>query len=402
MLNPNIVTPAQLMGLPGVTAAMTNDIITNRPYAVTADLSKAGFIPAAALAQLAVPLPPVVVKPPTKISVGASPLVISKGGVYSGTASLITVIAGAAENVVIDRMAANNCIANTACNLTVTNSTFTNPFYATDYGLAVWRCQNLAVENNLFNGTRGIIVRDFGNAAKTLRIRYNRGVNISGATSPTHREKISFIQLFKIHVPDGEIAWNWLQNIRGQSATEDAIALAQAGGTPGCPFRIHDNFIDGIFNWPVGGDFSGSGIMAFDPTAGTGLTIGGYTEVFNNVVLDSENKAYAMAGSHDISIHDNRAIKDGTGSTIGTVGSQIWNWGVNAPATPPELFANNTKFFGNFSYWLIKGKRFDFSINHKVDQTGASNVAGVSSEAAERSAYAARVAGAGVVIGPKP
>lgn len=339
-------------------------------------------------------IPDIVVKP--------GPLNITKPGAYSGKeATQITINAlHPLDIVVLDDMTFDNFTCNSPCSLTIQNSTIKGAGSAR--GIQVWGFTTLAILNNLFKGTGGFLATDPHNMGKAARVMNNKGENINASTGPSTRNKSSFLQFQFAAIPDMEIGWNWLKNIRGQSATEDAISLMLAGGTAGHNAKIHDNFVDGVFEWPLitptnQGHFSGSGIMAFDPGNSFGSNAGGFVEVFDNVVLASENEAFACAGGHDIEIHHNRQVSDGTSTAFGTVGLRLWNWN---DKTPAGTFGKNVNIHDNFSCWMVGGKRHDFDI--ATQGTQANNVAGVSTEAAERAAWAANVVASGMTIGPKP
>jgi hypothetical protein len=68
---------------------------------------------------------------------------------------------------------------------------------------------------------------------------------------------------------------------------------AEAGGTAKSPALIHDNLVDGGFQYPHdGSNYSGSGIMCYDPGTSSGLKIGGYTRCFANTVIAIENAGF--------------------------------------------------------------------------------------------------------------
>lgn len=328
----------------------------------------------------------------------APTLFVTHAGVYTGIAGRVVVAAAPDDDVTIDHLTCDSIEAIAPSHLTITNCTITGR--AAEYAIVVWRFQTLVIENNLVMGP-GILFRDFSGLATSARARFNKGINIAGFDGSA-RLKRSFIQAADLHLPDMEIAWNWLENQRGQSATEDALSFMQAGGTPDHPALMHDNLIDGVYNWPVLTinnklTFSGSGIMCYDPGNDPGLTVGGYSRIYNNIVLASENQAIVAAGGHDLDIFANRAVNDGSSTQFGTVAYQAFNWDHKTPAA---LFGQHCALRGNFSSWRVNGVRSDFAIDPRIAQVG--NLAGESTEAAERAAWHARVRAAGYTIGPKP
>lgn len=340
-------------------------------------------------------------------ALAAGSLNITKPGTYGGTdidhplvVTALTLSVGANDDVVLNYIKADSIsVANGGNHLTIINCTASGKGA---YGIAVWRFRNVVIENNDVSGTWGILVRDMDNTAQSLRIRYNLGINISGATGPNTRVKTSFIQLFKVHIPlDAEISYNVERQTRGIGASEDGISLAISGGTPGHPLKLHHNLIDGNFNYPVITaanhlSFSGSGIMAFDPASDTNVTEGGYSIISGNVVLACENQAFACAGGHDIEILGNRAVNDGSRTTFGSIGYQFWNW---ANKTPASVFGKNVSIHDNFSYWMVRGNRIDWSINRAAFQ--ANNLSlNPTTEAIERDTYYKACSAGGIVFGP--
>ena len=331
-------------------------------------------------------------------------LVIRKGGIYTGAYKRIIIAATDGKPVIIDRATLTGpgdlITQNVACDLTVRNTTgSTNPPFKL---LVVWRFTRLTVEHNLLNGTGGILICDHGHSAKFASVCYNRGNNITGATGPETREKVSFIQFQNVHCPNIRVQWNQLENRRGESATEDAISLLRSGGTPDAPADISNNLVHGVFEWPMitgtgHGNFSGSGIMCFDPGESYQVTDGGYARIHDNQVIACENQAYAMAGGHHIEVDHNRAVNDGTTTRCITVAYQAWNWHAR---TPGSLFGAATGFHDNQSYWVGPAGLSNFSIDAPVATDR--NTIMYTTEADEVRLWQAKCAHAKVCLGPTP
>lgn len=442
LINPNTASVAELKSLPGITDAIAANVIAHRtpPYVSGADLlARAGFAPSSAIARMTFaaplpapvpvpvvhpPAPPVapppgitVVAPPPVIVVGPTPpvappvvtppapptipqpLVVTKGGTYTGAYSHLTVNVPASDTtpVVIDRLTLTGpgdlIIVNRANDITITNCTAST----TPPGkfLVVWDAVNIVVEHNQLNGTAGILFSGTRGRVKSVHARFNDGHNITAATGPADKVKSSFIQLQNLHCDDVLIEWNHCRNEPGKSAVEDVISLMRAGGTPAHHAIVRNNCVDGALSYPFGSQYSGSGLMCADPGAASNVTDGGFADITENLVLASENQGIVAAGGHDLLIANNRAVNDGTTTKQSSVGFQVFNW---ANKTPPGVF-KNIAVTGNFSSWLRAGKPSNFSFA-TPPTVASNNTAGTSTEAAERIAWAAKVAAAGVVIGP--
>jgi hypothetical protein len=335
-------------------------------------------------------------------------LTITKGGTYTGAYATIAIAANDGKPVVIDRCALSGpgdlITCDVPCNLTVTNCTASTK--SPGKFAVVWRFTALDVEHNLLNGTGGILVCDDSHTAKSANVSFNRGNNITGATGPATRQYTSFIQFQNVHCYPLAIDWNHLENVQGKSATTDAISLMLSGGLADTQRAdVANNFVHGVFNWPVGPGFNGSGIMAFDPgaTAANSVTVGGFTNVHDNQVVACENQAYVMAGGHHINVQNNRAINDGTETHFLTVPMQAFDWGSVGPATPASVFGQSSIFQDNEIFWTTgSGKpQIKSSIASPVASTNNVTLT-TGSDAAEVRTWAAKCAAAKVCVGPLP
>lgn len=338
--------------------------------------------------------------------VGKVSIAITAGRtLVGGEYDQITVNVHPTDTVTINGVKANNIVVACGGHLTIANTTTVGQG---NYGVVAWRFTDLVFENNETTGTYGFLFRDMDKTARSARVRFNRGTNINGAVDAqgksVARQKVSFIQFQHVSVPGLLIQWNECANVRGQSAVEDCISLMNSGGAATSRAQIANNFVDGVYALPVltGNEtFSGSGIMAFDPGAAQGVAMSGFTDVVNNIVIDSENQGIAMASSNSISIRNNLLVKDGTGSQFGTVPAQVWNWGTPKPATPDSLFAINTYFASNQYNWFVHGKQIAPALDHRVVQSQGANILVATTAAEARDLWAKGIAAAGVKIGPQ-
>lgn len=323
-------------------------------------------------------------------------LVISKGGTYKGGSySTVAINSTGGVPVIIDGLELNgpgNLITvNSDASVTVINCTGSTD--SPHYFLVGNRFKDITIEHNRLNGTAGIVT--WCSNAKFQKIRYNYGFNITGATGPRTRNKTSFIQVDLFHSPNLEIAWNYVKNEKGKSAIEDSISLNRSGGVPGLSALIHDNFIDGAFMYPVGGgNYSGGGIMCYDPASAFNVTEGGYTKCYNNQVIAAEHYGIDCAGSHDIEIYNNRVVNDGTQTQNVEYGIRTFNW------DNKTINSGNINVHDNFAMYLSNGKHKDYVLLTTTAQRN--NVTGITTEDEERAMWAAKVLAAGIVIGPIP
>ena len=164
---------------------------------------------------------------------------------------------------------------------------------------------SVTISHDVLAGTGGILI---GGWQRYISITDNYAENISGARGDGGREFVGFVDLSWCHSA-GEIAWNAVHNVRGQSAVEDVINLYDSGGFPGSPLFVHDNLIDGAYAYGPG-PYSGGGIMAGDGdnNPANAWTWPGYTHVFSNTVVNSDTYGISVSAGHDIEIDHNLTI----------------------------------------------------------------------------------------------
>lgn len=324
-------------------------------------------------------------------------LVITKGGVYTGTYATVDIKAPAGQLVDLERCTftgPGDCVDQTTpCDLKIWNCTFSTN--SPNKAVSVWDFGTVDIEHNLLNGTGGILVHSNGHA-KSVNISYNRGNNITGKTGATSRVKTSFIQVYRVYCQQS-IWWNHLENKPGDSATEDAISELLAGGANASALAdISNNFINGVYNWPRVAGFSGSAIMAFDPGGAFSVVDGGYTHVHDNQVCNSENEAYAMAGANNVELDHNRAVLELSATKFVTTGYRAWNW-----ADKTVKFGTASSFHDNVSCWpRASGKHYDYSIDAPV--TNTNNQPFTSTAAAELARWQQKCDAAKICVGPLP
>ena len=329
----------------------------------------------------------------------AGPIVITKGGTYSGSWENLTdrtpvITIKTTEPVVIQNSiikGKGNLIHSTTVGaiITVKNSTGigVNPNVAgasPGRFINVESAKSLIVDNNYLQSTSGIHVLGYdGNhtTAQTIKVINNRAKNIDGRRSngagswmdfnvrsnvtsgavETGFTYAQFVQLDKVQfVPGVEIAWNEVVNEAGKSRVEDNISIYKSSGTEASPIAIHDNYIEGAFTikpqqadstsdgWKYDWSFSGGGIMLGD---GFGTTVNGdagFVKAFGNTVIGTTNYGIATAAGHDTQIYSNRIVSsgktpDGQWNPRQNVGMYIWDsYGLGAGRFFDNVAHNNT------------------------------------------------------------
>ncbi|WP_310392831.1 hypothetical protein, partial [Hymenobacter sp.] len=240
--------------------------------------------------------------------------------------------------------------------------------------------KNLVMEHNYLERNRGVVLdRWMGNGAsnQTVRIRYNRVLNLIGSYRNNPQQGFSnFVILNTIPgVANIDISWNQVINQPNQSKVEDNINFSDSGGTPASPARVHDNYVQGAYPIPATSpNFSGTGFT----TDGHGYTLAvstGFLEVDNNQFVSTCNGAINIAAGHDVNVHHNRVVTSGYLSTgekldkvyCGINPSNFWK----SPTFGANIrIADNTVGYANWYTNQPFANRFD------IDGTFATTVSG--------------------------
>jgi hypothetical protein len=360
------------------------------------------------------PLPP----PPTSVTFDG-PIVITRGGTYSGnwesTTSAPAVIIRTSEPVVIEhsviRSAGHLIRAEWGHNAHVTIRNVEGyalyPARADDYPgrfLVADTYRFVRIEHSSMDGTSGIWLHASARGA-TAQIRYNRARNIDGRRADgrggwtNEAYYVQFVQFDKGNaLVDSEVAWNEVINEPFKSRVEDVINTYQTSGTSTSPLRIHNNYIQGAYPIdPVNGSFSGGGIMLGD--AG-----GAYLHALRNVVVDTANYGIAIAGGEHNRIEDNDVLSCGRlpdGRWIGSqnVGIYIWD------NSKPHTFGDNRGSRNRAAWVKSSTARNDWWVPDAASWTdntalvsGSTDVCGLTADA--HATWAERTVRAGIVVGP--
>lgn len=298
------------------------------------------------------------------------PLIITKGGTYQGNwqsfdPAVPAVQIDTREPVVIENSTLRgrgNLIRGDEVNLTVRNTTgyglnpLTNDAYPGRF-IAIVTAMNLIVENNDFQSTSGIYINFFRGqtaAGQTIKILRNRIKNIDGryvnqlGKFTGKRHYVQAVQFNRVaRVPNVEIAWNEVINEPGKSAVEDNISMYESSGTTESSIKIHNNYIYGAYavNPLKAQNYSGGGILLGDGQKDSMDIAGGYTEVYDNQIINTSNHGVGVAGGHHQKVYGNRIVSSGVlpGGVIdpnANVGLYVWNIGSSKKTS--QTFFNNS------------------------------------------------------------
>jgi hypothetical protein len=327
-----------------------------------------GWLWLAPLTGLSLVLGPSQTPPPD----ATTPLVIRRGGIYSGTyrstdskmpcISIETREAVTLRNCTL--AGAGDLIRATAggAQLTIVGCRGYGLRQSLDqerHGrfLEVNSAKSVRLEHNYFEHTTGISIYLWGGDGtpeQTLTVRYNQAKNIDGRYRNGGGTFANFLDLNGVRSLNNiEVAWNEVINDPNNSLVEDNINFYNSGGTHTSPARIHDNYIQGAYPFPAtSATYSGSGItLDGDGTAAIATTA--FVEGYGNQIV-STCAALNIAAGHDNHFHDNRIVTsgllpDGTRLAANYAGLGLWN----EYKQPASVFYNN-KFTNNaigFVHW---------------------------------------------------
>lgn len=278
----------------------------------------------------------------------ADPLVITKGGTYTGThesndAATPAVRVATPEPVVLENMVlrSRGHLIEAAGNVDlvvrkVTGTGLVPNLKDRHVGrfLTVNSFRRVVVENCTLDHTAGIYLYGYAgdrSPAQTFKILRNVARNIDGRYGDGNgglrhdRYLVQFFQTNNVRdVRHAEVAWNEVINTPGESAVEDNVNLFDSSGSPDSPIDIHDNFIRGAYPPdPKSPAYSGGGILLADWGSS-------HVTAHHNQVVDTTNYGIAIASGHDNRFHANRIVSagllpDGTPIPAQNVGAYIWN-----------------------------------------------------------------------------
>jgi len=362
----------------------------------------------------------------------AGPIVITKGGVYTGNYRSLSSAVPCVLVVTNDPIVLENCTlvgagdlvqATGGANLTVRK--------CRGYGLEAtednrprgrfvdaYQAKQLVVEHNYLEHTTGILANRWsgdGSAQQTLTVRYNQGLNCDGRFRNGGKEHRSFVQLNTVQNLAGiDISFNEFRNEPNESAVEDNINFYNSSGSAQSPAKVHDNYVQGAYPYPATDSyFTGTG-MTTDGDGSTGATTTAYLEAYNNQFVSTCNAAMNIAAGHDISFHDNRIVTsgllaDGTRLNATYAATAIFN-GYNKPSSVffGNKIENNTIGYGKSGYNFPYTNRHDQDVvtgGNLMPMTGNNHLPNspitVQTEKNEWSLWQQKLLQQGVYVGPQ-
>ena len=304
--------------------------------------------------------------PPSNVQY-SGPLVITKGGTYSGNwqsldpkVPAVNVKTSDPVTIVNSNIRSKgNLITGSGSRLTIRNTRGygLNPnIVGKGFGnfVSLNGVKNLLMENNYTENTRGINLYQYtGNASagETVRIYRNQFRNMNGRTSDgngglTNNIIVTHTILFNAlkTIAGVDIAWNEVINEPGKSQTEENFIMYSTSGTVSSPIKIHDNYIQGAYsvNPATDASYAGGGILLGD---GRVYDNGSNANVYNNQIVNTTNQGLAISGGVNHRVYNNRVISSGrlpNGQRIPSQNIGIYIWDVNNGAKySPVTFANN-------------------------------------------------------------
>lgn len=310
----------------------------------------------------------------------------------------------------------------TGRNLTVENCMFltrntTAAGVAAGYAIRLWEPASFVCEHNTFAGGGAISVRgsaSYVNATATVRIRYNRALDIMGmrsdgaggyvveaSNSTAYYEKRQFVQLDKLYLPsaDAEVSWNEAINTPFVSRPEDAINIYGVRASLALPLLVHDNYIQGgCPTRPYDVGMSGSGIVCEVDSR--------YVLIEDNQIVSYGNAAITLVNSDHCRALRNRAVGDGRVNGQTSFSRREAFLLYNAEGVPPGAQTTNCSFEDNLHAWAGTGGSLTAAYAPEAGSNG-NFLSGMTSlgtpdeamELAEWALWRAKVAAAGVRLG---
>ncbi|SMB98841.1 Ricin B lectin [Hymenobacter roseosalivarius DSM 11622] len=261
------------------------------------------------------------------------PLVISRGGTYSGNwesndSNTPAVSVETSEPVVIENANIRSRgilirAHHPGINLTVRNSNGYGMTPSQDnvrYGrfLDANNFKNIRLEHNYLDHTSGIYLAFYqGNQStnETVKILYNRVSNIDGRfRNGSGFERVQFVQFNSVRGVRGvEVAWNQVVNEPYKSRVEENINFYLSNGTSDSPMLIHNNYIQGAYPSSPGTetDYGGGGINMGDGHSSDINEAPGFTKAFDNHVVSTGTQGICVGAGHDMEFYNNRIINSG-------------------------------------------------------------------------------------------
>lgn len=195
---------------------------------------------------------------------------------------------------------------------------------------------------NLYRSVEGATVQVVANVARNIdgrRADGQGGIDASAAPG-----LVQFVQInLGSALRDSYVAWNHVVNEPFESRVEDVVSLFATTGRPDDPILVHDNFIRGAYaDDPTIDGYSGGGIMLGDGG-------GAHQRAYDNHVVATSNYGVAIAGGYDQEVRGNRVVSCGLLDDGRPVAAQ--NVGIYIANFSGDPNAGDMRGFGNAIAW---------------------------------------------------
>jgi Bacterial Ig-like domain (group 2)/Ricin-type beta-trefoil lectin domain-like len=286
----------------------------------------------------------------------------------------------------------------------------------------------LDVENCYFENVEyGVWVRGYGgnyDGTETVTIIHNRSRNIVGTVSDgkggslpgeTNWAWAHTVQLSTMpSVPGINVAWNEIINYPYLSLVNENISMYDAGGTASSPALLHDNYVQGAYAYnPVTDSYNGGGITTDGSSFDTVQSAAAFNNIYNNQVVATVNMGIEIGSGHDNAAYNNRVVSSGllpNGTQIPSQNVGLSLYDVYGNMQNGSMYNDN--MYNNSSGWMCWASRCawdgyrndaylpdndgDYALNPSI----AANPITLQMEAAEYTAFQAKLISNGVVVGP--
>lgn len=158
-------------------------------------------------------------------------------------------------------------------------------------------------------------IRVLSSTVTTLNLAQNlareledRGSDGHGGLQTSRPSLGHFIFLNGVLAPDGaEIAWNQVVDTIGNSSTEDVINVYKSQGSPTATIHVHDNYLEG-YSSTTTPSYTGTGAIS-DGDSHQPVTA--FVTFENNQMVHTAGSGVEIAGGHDILARNNRVVSCG-------------------------------------------------------------------------------------------
>lgn len=205
-------------------------------------------------------------------------------------------------------------------NVHITQNALTN---SSDVGIYLYNCKNITVDYNyIANVSTGVYV-DHPSGGGTV-VANNQMLNMKG---PFPRGQ--FVQFNTVKGSGNKILYNKLQNILGQSSSQEAINIYKSVGTSSSPIEVIGNWIRG------GGPNNASGGIQLGDSGGS------YQIASGNILVNPGQMGLSISGGDHISFKNNTVYAKA--QYFSNVGVVVWGQ-AGETVVGPTVSGNKVNF----------------------------------------------------------